>query len=187
MFVLFHKRVIASGCDTSLIPLPYGLPCCVRPGGGPKSFSLAPGRFTLGNAVAEVDPQGNNGQAFRFGAAGPFMNLILMEQELAVPERLVVPRATSQVLGNMCVYQPGSEGLKSTKASRMFALPCRRALTSVPCRNYTGFRALQKMIIVTGGAVWATTSSPALLADCTDFLAGLATALHYTIVLFHGL
>ena len=28
---------------------------------------------------------------------------------------------------------------------------------------------------------WATTSSPALLADWTGFLAGLATALHYSI------
>src|SRR5208283_11668 len=40
-----HDEFIASGCDTLLVPLPYGLPWCVRPGGGPNSFYLAPGRF----------------------------------------------------------------------------------------------------------------------------------------------
>src|SRR5208337_3123750 len=40
-----HGSFIASGCDTSLAPLPYGHPCSVRPGGGPTTFCPAPGRF----------------------------------------------------------------------------------------------------------------------------------------------
>src|SRR5258708_5928253 len=69
----------------------------------PSLFALRQGDLALGDAVAEVYPQGNYGQTFGLGAAGELVDFILVEQQLARAQGFVVPRATRHVLGDVGV------------------------------------------------------------------------------------
>ena len=76
-----------------------------------------------------------------------------MKKEFAGAEGFMIPRPAGHVLSDVGVDQPGPLGLKSTKASRIFALPSRRALTSVPWRTMPGLQSLEQVVVVGGGAV----------------------------------
>src|SRR4029077_2662209 len=78
----------------------------------PNFLTLRQGDFAFGNAIAEVNPQRNDGQTFGLGAARPFVNFILVKKEFAVTERFVIPRAASQILGNVSIHQPWTTGLE---------------------------------------------------------------------------
>src|ERR1700682_1541630 len=49
----------------------------------PSLLPLCQGDLALGDAVAEVYPQGNYGQTFGLGAAGQLVNFIPVQQQLS--------------------------------------------------------------------------------------------------------
>ena len=70
----------------------------------PRLLSLSQSDFDFGNAIAEVNPQRNYGQSFRFGTPREFVNLALVKQKLAIAEWFMVPGPARQVLRDVGVH-----------------------------------------------------------------------------------
>src|SRR4029077_20140396 len=78
----------------------------------PSLLALRQGDLALGDAVAEVYPQGNYGQTLGLSSASELVNFVLVQQQLARTQGLVVPRAAGHVLGNVGVNEPRAGGLE---------------------------------------------------------------------------
>src|SRR5260370_17738595 len=96
----------------SLVGFPAGFLGALVLAAVPGLFALRQGDFALGDAVAEVYPQGNDGLTFGLGAAGQLVNFVFVEKQLARAERFVIPGAAGHVLSDVGVDQPGATGLE---------------------------------------------------------------------------
>src|SRR5438876_8342996 len=74
----------------------------------PLLFALRQSNFALCDAVAEINFYRDDGQSLRLCLNGEFVKLIFMQQQLAAPQRFMVPRAARQILRNVGVDEPGA-------------------------------------------------------------------------------
>jgi hypothetical protein len=102
----------------SFTDFPFGLFVSLGLAAVPLLFALGEGDFAFGDAVAEVDAQGDERQAFAIRFARQFFDLFLAQEQLARAQGPVIPRASREIFADM--------------ESRRLALPSRRDLTSVP-------------------------------------------------------
>src|SRR5258708_28126808 len=119
----------------------------------PSLLALRQGDFALGDAVAEVYPQGNYGQTFGLSAASELVDFILVQQKLARAQRLVVPRATRHVLGDVSVDQPRTRGLEVNIGFTDIRLSFAKGFDLGAVEHEAGLIALEQMVVVRSGAV----------------------------------
>src|SRR5579859_939067 len=142
----------------------------------PRLLALRQRDFDFCQAVAEVDAQRNNGQALGLRAASELMNFILMQEELARTERLVVPRTAGHVLRNVCVNQPCAAGLEIDIGIADIRFPFAQGLHLGAMQDQAGLKSVQQVKIVGGGAILGN-----------NLLAGFASLLGFLRGLRHNL
>jgi hypothetical protein len=147
----------------SVLSPPVAIHCLVRFPAGflglfvlaaiPRLFSLRQRDFNLGDAVAEVDPQRNDGQSLGLNAARQFIDFAPVQKQFAAAKRLMIPWPSGQVLRDMRVHQKRAAG---------FEVHVRIANVSLTLTKRLHFRAvqyqarlvfLQQMIIVRGRTI----------------------------------
>ena len=101
----------------------------------PTLFTLRQSDFDLGDAIAKVNPQRNDGQPFRIGTSRKFINLALVKKEFAVAEGLVVPGTSGHVLSDVRVNEVSATGFKIHIGITDIGFPFAKAFTSVPCNT----------------------------------------------------
>src|ERR1700674_1578506 len=139
----------------------------------PLFFALCQGDFALCEAIAKVDSQGNDGQAFGLSAAGKLVNFILMEQELTGAERLVIPGATRQVLCNVRVHKPSTIGPKIDVSVANIRLSFAQGRYFCTVENQPRLMFLEDKVVVGSGAVLRHDLFARLLGFLLGFLGWL--------------
>src|SRR5260370_25730040 len=120
----------------------------------PLFLALCQGDLAFCQAIAKVDSQGNNGQTFGLGAAGQLVDFILVQQELARTERLVIPGTTRQVLCNVCVYEPSARRFELNESVANIRLSFAQSLHFRAVDDETGLMLLENMVVIVGGTVF---------------------------------
>src|SRR5208282_1078984 len=119
----------------------------------PRLLALCQGNFHLGNPVAEIDPQGNDGQSFGLRAARELVDLAPMKQKLAVAQWFMIPRAPRHILGDVRVHQVGSAWLEIHIGIPNIGFPFAQRFHLRAMQHQPRFELLNNMVIVRSGAV----------------------------------
>jgi hypothetical protein len=119
----------------------------------PTLFALRQSDFDLGNAVAEVDPQRNDGQTFRIGTSRKFINLAFVKQEFAVAEGFVVPGTAGHVLSDVGVNEVSAAGLKVHIGVADIRFPLAQSFYLGAMQHQACFQLLKDMVIVGSRAI----------------------------------
>jgi hypothetical protein len=119
----------------------------------PRLLALCQGDFHLGDTVAKIDPQGNDGQSFGFRAARELVNLAPMKQQFAVSEWLMIPRSSRHVLGDMGVYQVRPARLEIHIRIPNVGFSFAQRFHFRAMQHQAGFQLLKNMVIIRSGAV----------------------------------
>src|SRR5215472_14880972 len=119
----------------------------------PGFFALGHSDFDFGDAVAEIDVQGNDRQTFGFGATRKFMNFTLVKKKFAIAERLVIPGTARQVLRDVGVDQIWAAGLEVHIGVADVGLAFAQRFHFGAVQDQPGFELFKKVIVVGGGAI----------------------------------
>src|SRR5271157_1910298 len=119
----------------------------------PRLFALGQRDFDLGNAVAEINAQGNDGQTFRFGTARQFVDFTFMKQQLAVTKRFMIPGPAGHILGNVRVGEVSAAGLEVHVSVANVGLAFAEGFDFRAVQHQSRFQLLKDMIVVGSGAV----------------------------------
>src|SRR5713226_7941860 len=114
----------------------------------PLFFALRQGDLAFCQAIAKVDSQGNDRQTFGLSAAGQLVDFILVEQELARTERLVIPGTTRQVLRNVRVYEPSACRFEFNESVANIRLSFAQSFHFRTVKDQTGLMLLENMVVV---------------------------------------
>src|SRR5271166_1257086 len=119
----------------------------------PRLLALCQSDFDLGNAVAEVNPQGNYGETFRFGTARKLVDFAFMQEQLAVSKRFMIPRTAGHILGDVGVGEIGTAGLEVHIGVANVGLALTQGFHFGAVQHETGFQLLQDKVVIGSGAV----------------------------------
>src|SRR5208283_2773935 len=119
----------------------------------PRFLALRQSDFDLGNAVAEIDSQGNNGQTFGFGTSRQFKDFAFMQEQLAVSKGFMIPGAAGHILGDVGVGKESAAGLEVHISIANVGLAFAEGLHFRAVQHETSFQLLKNMIVVGSGAI----------------------------------
>src|SRR6202008_3314218 len=118
-----------------------------------RLFALGQSDFPLGDAAAEVNPQGNDGQSLRFGTSRKLVNFALVKQKLAVAERFMVPRPARHILRDVGIYQVSPAGFEVHERVSDVGLALAERLHFRAVQHQARFEPLKYMVMKGGGPV----------------------------------
>src|SRR5260370_16110233 len=119
----------------------------------PRFFTLRQCDLNLGNAVAEVNSQGDNGQSLRFCAARQLENFFLVHQQLSIPQGFMIPRTAWEILRDMSVHQIGSAGLEINESVANIRLALAQRFHLGALQNQPRLHFFQNVIVVVSRAL----------------------------------
>src|ERR1700688_296572 len=90
----------------SLADFPFGLFIALGLAAVPFLFALGERQFALGDALAEVNPQGNEREAFGIQFSFQFADLFLAEEQLPRAQGAVVIRTSRKIFADMEIHEP---------------------------------------------------------------------------------
>src|ERR1700685_4253332 len=90
----------------SLADFPFGLFITFCLAAVPFLFALGERQFALGDAFAEVNPQGNERQALGIQFSFQFADLFLAEEQFPRSEGSVVIGTSRKILADMEIHEP---------------------------------------------------------------------------------
>ena len=119
----------------------------------PTLFTLRQSDFDLGNAIAEIDPQRDDGQTFRIGTTRKFINLAFVKEEFAVAQGFVVPGTAWHVLCDVGVDEVSAAGLKIYIGIADISFPFAQSFYFGAMQHQACFQLLKDMVIVGSRAI----------------------------------
>src|ERR1700674_5903583 len=90
----------------SLADFPFGLFIALRLAAVPLLLSLGKRQFALGDALAEVNPQGHERQALGIQFSFQLVNLFLPEEQFPRSERSVVIWPSGKIFADVEINEP---------------------------------------------------------------------------------
>jgi len=116
-------------------------------------FTLRECEFDFSTPAAKIDFKRNHGEPTLLHLAGEFIELAAMQQKLARSQRIVIPRSTRTVFGDVAILQPdfAAPDFGISFAERPFAFAQRFYFGTD--ERYTGLYLVEDMVVVGRRAV----------------------------------
>ena len=116
-------------------------------------FALCDGQLTFGDAVAEINFQRDNRHPLLLGLDEQAVDFAPVEQQLALPERVVISRSAGKVLRNVEIHEPRFPApyFGVGVAKRSLAFP--EGFHLCADENKACFEFIEQFVVVGGRAV----------------------------------